>query len=59
MATPEEVAQRIENQKLKDKYYIPIDEGLHLQNWLITQETENTGCPLLDTPFFISGFDND
>jgi hypothetical protein len=59
MATPEELIQRIEKQKLKDKYSIPIDEGLHLQNWLVTQETENTGCPLLDTPFFIEGFTND
>ena len=59
MATIDEIIQRIEKQKLKDKYCIPIEEGLHLQNWMVAQETMNTGCPLLDTPFFIDGSDND
>lgn len=53
MMTPNETEGRISRLKELDGYAIPPDYGLHLQDWLSNQITENTGCPLLDTPFLI------
>jgi len=51
--TPDDTQSRVNRLKELDKYAIPPDYGLHLQDWLSNQTTENTGCPLLDTPFLI------
>lgn len=48
---PEVVQQRVQRVKEVNQYAIPVDYGLHLQDWLIHQQTENAGCPLLDTPY--------
>lgn len=57
MSPEDSVMQRIE--KLKQSVEIPVDYGKHLQDWLMHQETENSGCPLLDTPFMIMVEQND
>jgi hypothetical protein len=56
--SPEDpVTHRIE--ELRQAEGIPVDYGMHLQDWLVHQTTEDSGCPLLDTPFMIMVEQND
>lgn len=59
MNEPKTTEERVNQLKQIDGSAIPVDYGLHLQDWLSHQETENSGCPLLDTPFLIMVQDND
>lgn len=54
MSPLEETARRVNQLKELNEHAIPPDYCLHLQDWLSHQETENSGCPLLDTPFLIT-----
>lgn len=57
MSPENAVTNRVE--ELRQAEGIPVDYGMHLQDWLVHQETENSGCPLLDTPFMIMVEQND
>ncbi len=57
MSPENTVANRVE--ELRQAEGIPVDYGMHLQDWLVHQKTENSGCPLLDTPFMIMVEQND
>lgn len=57
MSPENTVTNRVE--ELRQAEGIPVDYGMHLQDWLVHQETENSGCPLLDTPFMIMVEQND
>lgn len=57
MSPEDPVTHRIE--ELRQAEGIPVDYGMHLQDWLVHQTTEDSGCPLLDTPFMIMVEQND
>jgi hypothetical protein len=40
---------------LKEEYMVDysIEWGYQIQTWLATQDTDDTGCPLIDSPFIM------
>lgn len=46
--------------RIENEYFITFNEnGYQIQEWLATQDTEETGCPLIDVPFILEVSHND
>lgn len=56
---PDEAQEWLAKIRQMNPHFDGKEYGLHLQSWLEEQDSDETGCPLIDQPFVIGFVDND